>query len=253
MRVWALRGLAVALAGLVSAGAVHLIRRYTAPTTGQLEITTSPGATIVVEGKVAGVATGGRLRVEAVALDRTHRVVGRLEGYEPKHVVVSPRAGTTPVAIVLDRVATVDVDTRPSDARVEIDGRSVGTTPLSLTSLAPGTMVAITFSRPGYRTSRKTLKVPARGERARLVDELELSPDAVRVHFVSTPPGAAIVRDGEPPSPGRTYTPADVYVEAGKLQRFRLIMPKHAPLVIEPFTPAHGSPPLEKGGVLAAQ
>jgi hypothetical protein len=47
-----------------------------------------------------------------------------------------------------------------------------------------------------------------------------------------------------------TYTPATVYVEANKPQRFTLTMPKHAPFVVEPFTPEPGKP-VEKTAVLA--
>jgi hypothetical protein len=35
------------------------------------------------------------------------------------------------------------------------------------------------------------------------------------------------------------------------LQRFRLTMPKHADLELEPFTPVRGAATLEKGGELA--
>jgi hypothetical protein len=41
-----------------------------------------------------------------------------------------------------------------------------------------------------------------------------------------------------------------VFVEANRIQRFTLTMPKHVPLVIEPFTPGRGAHELEKGGDL---
>ncbi|MBA3541561.1 MAG: hypothetical protein H0T79_18250, partial [Deltaproteobacteria bacterium] len=84
----------------------------------------------------------------------------------------------------------------------------------------------------------------------RLVQPLAIADELVRVRFVSNPPGARIVQADHPATTDRTYTPADVFVEADKLQRFTLTMPKHAPVVIEPFTPARGAQGLEKGGEL---
>ena len=71
------------------------------------------------------------------------------------------------------------------------------------------------------------------------------------MRFVSSPPGAEVTRIGQPATIDRTYTPAEVFVEAGQVQRFLLTMPGHVPLVIEPFTPARGAGTLEKGGELA--
>jgi hypothetical protein len=147
-------------------------------------------------------------------------------------------------------VATVELDSQPTGATVEIDGKPLGSTPLTLTSLAPGGVVSVAFHRTGYRTATTRLEVPAVGERKRLVQPLEVSDDFVRVHFVSSPPGAEIVERGRPATVDRTYTPADVFVEAGRVQRFTLTMPRHVPLVLEPFTPARGARGLEKGGDL---
>jgi len=54
---------------------------------------------------------------------------------------------------------------------------------------------------------------------------------------LSEPGCAAIVPTGQDPGPDRTFTPAELFLEAGKEQRFTLRMPHHAPFVIEPFTP----------------
>jgi hypothetical protein len=147
-------------------------------------------------------------------------------------------------------VATVELDSRPAEASVEIDGKPAGSTPLTLTQLAPGSKISIVFKRTGYRPAKASLQVPAVGGVARHVQELQLSEDFVRVRFVSTPPGAEVIRTGERSTTDRTYTPAELVVEAGKVQRFTLIMPKHVPLVLEPFTPARGAGLLEKGGRL---
>jgi len=147
--------------------------------------------------------------------------------------------------------ATVELDSQPAGAAVSVDGVFVGSTPLALTTLAPGAAVSIAFELPGYRTATARLAVPASGGRTRHAQPLQPSDDFVRVRFVSQPPGAQVARTGQPPAIDRTYTPAELFLEAGAAQRFTLTMPRHVPLVIEPFTPARGSPPLEKGGALA--
>jgi len=148
--------------------------------------------------------------------------------------------------------ATLELDSQPTGATVAIDGRAVGSTPLTLTSLAPGATVTAAFQRPGYRAAAVQIRVPGRGERAQRIQPLEVSDDFVRVRFASTPPGAEIRRTGQPAAVDRTYTPAEMFVEAGQVQRFTLVMPGHVPLVVEPFTPARGTRILEKGGALVA-
>jgi hypothetical protein len=144
----------------------------------------------------------------------------------------------------------VELDTEPTGAEVAVDGVSVGSTPVSLTTLAPGATVSVAFRQTGYRAVTVRLTVPDPGERTRLVQPLAISDDLVRVRFVSSPPGAEVIRTGEASTTDRTYTPAELFVEAGKEQRFTLVMPKRVPLVIPPFTPARGAHGLEKGGAL---
>jgi hypothetical protein len=152
--------------------------------------------------------------------------------------------------VELQVIATVELDSEPTGAAIEIDGKPMGSTPATLTTLPPGQAVSIAFKRTGYRTATARLEVPAAGSRKRLVQPLEPSDDFVRVRFVSKPPGAEVIRTGQASTTDRTYTPAEVFVEVGKVQRFTLTMPRHVPLVIEPFTPARGAKGLEKGGAL---
>jgi hypothetical protein len=147
-------------------------------------------------------------------------------------------------------VATVELDSQPAGAAVEIDGRPMGSTPVTLTSLVPGTVVSIVFKRTGYRAATARLEIPGAGNRKRLVQPLEVSDELVRVRFVSNPPGAEIREDGQPQTIDRTYTPAEVFVEANRVQRFTLTMRRHVPLVIAQFTHGRGARGLEKGGDL---
>jgi hypothetical protein len=188
-------------------------------------------------------AAGPRFRVQRVAVAVVAVVVllGLLAGQALRR-----RRGGPEVA----PVATVELDSQPTGAAVEIDGKPMGSTPLTLTSLAPGKPVSIVFRRTGYRAATARLDVPGVGDRKRLVQPLAISDEFVRVRFVSSPPGAEVVEDGRPASIDHTYTPAEVFVEANRIQRFTLIMPKHVPLVIAPFTPGRGARELEKGGEL---
>jgi PEGA domain len=188
-------------------------------------------------------AAGPRLRVQRVAVAVVAVVVllGLLAGQALRRRRDGPEVAP---------VATVELDSQPTGAAVEIDGQPMGSTPLTLTSLAPGKPVSIVFRRTGYRAATARLDVPGAGDRKRLVQPLEISDEFVRVRFVSNPPGAEVVEDGRPSSIDHTYTPAEVFVEANRIQRFTLIMPKHVPLVIAPFTPGRGARELEKGGEL---
>lgn len=169
-------------------------------------------------------------------------VVPRLfGGAGPAH----PDAGANAAAL-----ATVELDSQPTGAGVAIDGKPMGSTPLALTSLVPGTSVSIVFERTGYQAATARLQVPGPGGSTRLVQPLVLSDELVRVRFVSRPPGAEVIQTGQLSTTDRTYTPAEVFVEANKVQRFTLTMPRHVPLVIEPFTPGRGVHALEKGGDL---
>jgi hypothetical protein len=222
----------------------------------EVAFTTIPaGAAIDVDGHPAGVATAGTLVVGGLAIGQDYAVVARRDGYQTRQIVMQPRAGSNQLTIELaPQTATVDLDSEPSGAAVEIGGRPMGETPLTLTSLAPGTQVAIAFKRAGYHGASARLRVPAAGEKTHLVEHLEVSDDAARVRFVSDPPGAQVIRIGEAtPAADRTYTPAEVLVEAGAPQRFMLTMPGRVPLVIPPFTAARdatGTTVIEKGGAL---
>jgi hypothetical protein len=62
------------------------------------------------------------------------------------------------------------VDSRPPGAVVTVDGTRVGTTPLTLSSIAPGTHTVV-IERPGYRPWRTKIEVKA-GERPRVAASL---------------------------------------------------------------------------------
>jgi hypothetical protein len=161
------------------------------------------------------------------------------------------KAQSTP-ALALP-VATLVLDSQPSGAEVTIDGIVVGDTPLTWTTRESGKDIAVVLRAAGYRDAAVHAKLPAIGETRRVLQPLERSAELVRVHFVSRPPGARVVSLGAawPGELGNTYTPADVFVHAGEVQRFELTMPHHAPFVVAPFTPTRGTDAIEQGGALA--
>lgn len=211
--------------------------------------TTIPkGATIEIEGRNEGTAADGTL-VRELEVGRAYPVVVRLDGYEPKTSVVQPQKDGNQVTFELQaRTATVVLDTQPSDATVESEGTVLGTTPLAITSFPPSTNVQLVIKKTGYRPATVNLDVPGPGKELRLVQPLAISDELARVKLVSEPLGAQVYQNGQ--LLAGVQTPAEVLVEAGKVQRFTLLLPGHVPALIDPFTPARGAVGIVKTGKL---
>ncbi|HSK02706.1 MAG TPA: PEGA domain-containing protein [Kofleriaceae bacterium] len=214
--------------------------------------TVPPGATIDLEGKPAGTTADGALVLQDLEVGRAYPVVAKLDGFEPKQVVVQPRDGKDN-AILLELVAlaaTVVLDSAPTGAAVEIDGKPAGKTPLTVTTLPPGKPVQLLFKKPGYQDAAARLDVPRPGKELRLIQPLAVSQELARVRLVSDPPGAQVVQNGQL-IPAVT-TPTEVLVEANKPVRFMLAMPGRVPMMIDTFTPARGADDIVRGGKLIA-
>ena len=188
----------------------------------------------------------GRVLAVAAVIACAAAVVPRLVHRGAATAPASPLPPDAPL------VATLELDSQPPGATAAIDGKPAGATPLTVTTLLPGATVQATFALLGYDPATASVQVPALGKTVRLARTLRRSADFVSVHFSSTPPGAEVVETGQPPGIDRTYTPADVFVRTGQEHRFTLIMPKHAPLEIPPFTAVRGTAVLDKGGTLLA-
>jgi hypothetical protein len=147
--------------------------------------------------------------------------------------------------------ATVELDTKPTGAAVAVDGKPSGETPVTLTTLTPESDITVTFTRKAFKPATIKVHVPRRGERVSRVETLAPSDAFVHVKITSMPSGAQLVdlaKKGA--SADRTYTPAELDVEAGKEQRFMLTMPNRVPVLIPPFTPQKGQGVIEKSGEL---
>jgi hypothetical protein len=211
--------------------------------------TMPPGAVVEVEGRNAGTATDGTLVVRDLEVGRPVPIVARLEGYEPRHAVVQPQDGPNPVTLELQaQAATVEIDTAPTGATVEIDGKPAGATPLSIKTLVPGAQAVLTFKKAGYHDATAKITVPGPGKDTRINQPLVVTEELARVKFVSDPPGAQVVKNGE--LIAGAITPCEILVEAEKPTRFVLTMPHKVAAVLAPFKAPRGADDIELSGKL---
>ncbi|CAN5339762.1 hypothetical protein BH11MYX1_BH11MYX1_32490 [soil metagenome] len=238
------RRVLAATAGVVALGAVVAggYQLFGPAPTAQLSIASVPGAQLFVDGHLVG--TGSAVIDRPVG--QLVRLTALLADHAPSRRTLMTREGDNPVALTPLAVAALALDSQPRAVMVEIDGHPVGSTPLHVVTLAPGAAISIAIEREGYKPVTVQTHVPARGQRTTLVQPLEVDPSRVRIHIVSTPPGAAVVRGDQPPTADRTYTPVDLVGEANQLQHFTLTMPEHAPARIPPFAPQPGTQVIEK-------
>jgi hypothetical protein len=239
------------LAILATLGLVTVVAwpRIFVPARTAIQIHTTPGASIEVEGRNAGTARDGTLIIRDLEVGHPYPIVVRLDGYEPKNAVIQPQDGDNPVTLELQAQApTVDLDSDPTGASVEIDGKVVGTTPLTLRTLAPGQLTTVTFKKPGFHDAAARLTVPGPGKETRLTQPLSVSEELARVKIISDPPGAQIFQNGQ--LVAGAITPFELLVEAGKPTRFALTLPHKIPAMLAPFTPPRGADDIELSGKL---
>jgi hypothetical protein len=146
------------------------------PVRGAIAIKSVPvGATILVDGRLRGNAPQ---TIDDLSLG-THTVQASRQGYTPvsRKVTLTAARPQTDLTLTLRaaeppaRTGSVFVDTRPRGARVTIDGRVAGVTPLRLPRVAAGSH-DVRIELAGYRTVRSTLVVKG-GEQAPLAVTLE--------------------------------------------------------------------------------
>jgi hypothetical protein len=137
---------------------------------------------VLVDGRPHGQTP---VTLSSVALGRRTVEVAR-SGYVPYETVVTltsdasartlsvrlqPGLPTTTGSAPAPGMGSILVDSRPQAARVLIDGRFVGTTPLRLPEVAVGRHV-VSLERAGYGTFSTSVAVRA-GEQARVTARLE--------------------------------------------------------------------------------
>jgi hypothetical protein len=243
-RYRARRAAAVALGALVVALVTWTVRPLLrAP---RILVATIPGETIELDGLRVGAATDGELAIDGLEPGHTYEVTAMHDGYASARQVVHTQRGDNPTKLTLKPLATLMIESDPGDAAVEIDGRPAGSTPLRVTTLVPGSTVALAIGKPGYTAVAVRAQIPAEGETRRIVQHLDHVATAVLVNIASDPPGATIVKEGEPITANRTYTPAAIYLDVGQLNRIRLVMPHYVPAEIPPFLAEPGTRVIDK-------
>ncbi|MCB9561060.1 MAG: PEGA domain-containing protein [Kofleriaceae bacterium] len=225
---------------LVLIGLVAYPRLKSHPT-ARLTVVTEPGSTIEIEGRVRGVADDGTLVVDGLEAGRPYRVKALHGGF---------RAAETVAQVESDRVARVELPLTPETASVTfrsdpdgatviVDGKELGKTPLTVTSLAPRAQITAVLRRPGYVDDALTLTVPGPGGEATVDHDLQFSPDVASLVITSDPPGAAVFVDDQ--RLVGVVTPSDeLLVEAGAAHTVAMKLPGYLPARVK-VTPGRGA------------
>ena len=159
---------ALAIAAALGEGAyiVWQLRAAAPPTTGTLRVASRPeGAEVYIDGQRQGTSPVElSLQAGRHDLDLRHGTMSRRESVEVgagNAAVHSYDLGPVPAGTggSAKETATLDLITEPSGARVSIDGRARGTTPLVLTDLAPGPHEVVLTN--GATTVRRQVRLGA--------------------------------------------------------------------------------------------
>lgn len=171
------------------------------PNWAPVTLTSRPaGASILIDGQEVG-ETPATLELEA----GERRIELTLAGHNAWRDTVRVRPDEP---LALDEVRLQQADgrvqlvSRPAGARVTVNGRFQGQTPLTVT-LRPGREHEVALSLPGYRTERRGLSVQA--DSGRRV-ELELEPLFGEVRLQVTPEDAEVVVGGRSLGSDRVLT-----------------------------------------------
>ncbi|RME51099.1 MAG: PEGA domain-containing protein [Deltaproteobacteria bacterium] len=102
-------------------------------------------------------------------------------------------SGVGLLPLLYERDARLDVQSVPEGALVYLDGRRIGTTPITGIELTPNRVHELRLVKRGYRQVNRLLQ-PGPGDRLRLPIRLEAF---ATLEVASLPPGATILLDGK--------------------------------------------------------
>jgi hypothetical protein len=180
-----------------------------------------------------GTSTGAPISVGDLPIGQKFKVTAHLDGYEPAELIAEP-GKDQPAAVTLALVphaSVMSIDSDPSGATVLVDGEEKGVTPISLTTLPPGSDHEVTLRKVGYADLVKKIHVPPPGRESSVSWSLAISPDFGSVRLSSTPPGAQIYQNGELLA-GVTTPVKELIVQAGKPYAFTLKLDGYQPLTL---------------------
>jgi hypothetical protein len=250
--------LAAAIAALLALIGVVAYPRLRPPARGSVEITSRPpGATIEIDGVARGTTGAEPLRVVDLLAGQKYKVTARRDGHEPAVEIVTPRPEGTPLALVLEPMAaTLVVNTTPPGATVYVGGKDVGTTPLPLTTLEPGSTHAVRVSKAGYVDQEQTVTVPDPGARTEVRLFLGHSPELTSIRIETDPPGAEVLQNGELLAGLRTPV-SDHMLQVGRSYSLTVRAPGYMPETVS-FSARQGatdpiSIKLKRGGTYVVQ
>jgi hypothetical protein len=178
---------------------------------GSIAITTDPpGASIDVDQKPRGQASPSLTVADLES--GPHHVVAHHPGYGDKDVYVEVSGGhSTPLQLSLPRsTATVGFRSVPPGAKLLIDGKERGQTPLEVADLPPGSKHKVTFQLFGYVEETQDLEVKGAGSESQVQSSLRVSADFGSLQIESDPPGATVLVNDDVQVPG--LTPVDEYL-----------------------------------------
>lgn len=145
-------------------------------------------------------------------LSGAYQVKAELDGYYPieaPFTVGDKRNQTFQFKFApLPGLLTIAAD--PAGAHLTVDGRPLGATPLTDVPVEAGQR-SFRFTHPRHQALEMTVEVAGRSQRQRI--DAELLPNWGEVRYVTEPPGARILIDGE--DTGLT-TPATAEILAGE-------------------------------------
>jgi PEGA domain-containing protein len=191
--------LVAAIAAIIGLIAIVAYPRVRGAGRAALAVTTRPaGAVIEIDGAAKGTTGATPLVVGDLTVGEKYKVTASRDGYETTMELVTPHNGTTALELALKpRGATLVVATVPPGAKVYLDDKEVGTTPLPIAELEPRSTHKVRLTKPGYNDLTQTVTVPDPGARTEAQLYLVRTPELSSIRIESDPPGAEILQNGE--------------------------------------------------------
>ncbi len=205
------------------------VPEITVAVTGSLDFDVTPEASIYVSGRLVG--EGERMHVPELA-PGDYEIRLEAEGHIAlEETVRVTRGGATRIRRELeaglgDAAPVVKLSSRPSGARVRIDGKEIGKTPLDWADGKPGTSYRVQMDLDGYQPWSSRIEGLALRDQVKLSGSLKRKPTAVATNQPSATPRPAAT-PAKPPASGKGKlrvvltgaTWAHVYVDDAKLDR----------------------------------
>ncbi|HON84039.1 MAG TPA: PEGA domain-containing protein, partial [Caldisericia bacterium] len=199
--------------------------------TGSLIVKTDPdGATVFVDGKNYGLTP---IEIKDLEIGE-HEIVISKEGYAQIIKKIDIRKETVTIEeILIEAISEIFINTNPKGAKVIINGKEMGVTPLTLKDINPGRYI-ITFKAIGYEEMTKSIEVKE-GLNAFNFEMIQLNHALI---VESEPTGAKIYLDdvfkGTTPIEIKNLTPEKKY-------RLKVEVEGYLPFLTEVTMPKDGS------------